>query len=139
MDLSLKVEKAEAFFDAITAAATRWSIPDGHVLHIDRAYELAWNMGYPSRSVSATIRRAPMDPNDPSQVHIEIRYFLDQHRATIFAEHGQRWFGKFQTLLHDARDIHPRAQTLDGLMLRISGSVRQALENAQYVDVMEAA
>lgn len=139
MDVRDKLVRAEAFFEAISTVASKWSIPEGHSLVIDRLYETTWAMGYPSRSVSVWVKRSQPDPNDPEQVHVEVRYFLDDHRVTIFAEAGARWFGKFRPLLTHPRDVHLKAATLQGLMFLVSSSVDRALRAAQITDVREVA
>lgn len=132
MDQQTKTNRAYLILDEIERLASDWPLPEGHVLKIDRSYETRWAMGYPSRSVSIYVGREVPDPNDPDQVHIEVRFFLDEHRATVFAEYGRRWFGKFRPLLTQPSDIHVRGSSFAELAYEVSSSVRYALANAEF-------
>jgi len=134
----------------LTRAATdtdflQLTIP-GESWEFDFGYQTRWAMGYPSRSISWYLRRDAPDPNDPDQLHIEVRVFLDEPRATVFAEVGQRWFGKNRPLLTDTFRIHPRAPSYEELHDRIVTSVcsallayREALESVRTAQLLRAA
>jgi hypothetical protein len=139
MDVQQKAIKANEFLFGVSERASRWSIPEGHILALDTEFERLWSIGYPSRSVVATIRREVVDLDDPAQLHIEARFFIEEHRVVMQAELGPRWFGKHRRLLTLSSDVHLHETDLPSLLDKVSHRVQYALKAAQFYGVREAA
>lgn len=139
MDLQQKVAKAKAFLQGVSERAPRWSIPDGHLLVLDSDFERNWSNGYASRSVSARIQRSDVNLDDPHQVFVEIRLFLEEDRVAMQAEYGPRWFGKNRRLLTHSTDLHLHETHLPSLLDKVSRRVEYALRLAEFYSPLEVA
>lgn len=139
MDLKQKAIKANEFLFAVAEMAPRWSLPEGHVLVLDTEFERLWSMGYPSRSVAVTVRRQTVDLDDPTQLFIEARFFIEENRVVMQAELGPRWFGKHRRLLTHSYDVHLHETDIPSLMDKVSHRMHYALKAAQFYGVAEAA
>lgn len=115
----------EVAADLLEQLGKQLNVPDSHVYSFQRAYETTWNAGGPGNSLSAHLRPRPGASDDV--IEGEIRIFLDEPRAILFAYQTNAWGGKREDLL-SGQQAHIRADNYDALLTQISDRYQPVLE-----------
>lgn len=126
------LEKFNEVADQMESMGKQLDIPIGHQYRFDRESAKRWlvdhNEAYGS-DMSLFIDINPPDPNDPQQIHAEIRVFLKETKAILWVKQGRRFNFEAKNLLEDNEQfVHAvsYARLFEQIITRVNRAIGRA-------------